>query len=219
MAAPRPHLAFVVSALLGLGGSAIALQLRPEIALSFGASLFLVAFLASLLRQLARMTPDFLRRHARQADEPATVILLVTVIVVATAFVSLFQLVNQKGAPDTLNFSVSLLAVVLGWLAIQAMFAVHYAHLCWVDHAASLARGEAVRRDHAAGLEFPGDAEPGGWDFLYFSATIGMTAQTADVDTTTTRLRRVVLGHGLLSFFFNAVIVAAAVNIAVSLGD
>ncbi|WP_296737353.1 DUF1345 domain-containing protein [Mesorhizobium sp.] len=68
------------------------------------------------------------------------------------------------------------------------------------------------------GLEFPGGKRPEGWDFLYFSTVIGMTAQTADTGITTTHMRRVVLLHSILSFFFNAVILAAAVNLAVSLG-
>ncbi|MBN9548329.1 MAG: DUF1345 domain-containing protein, partial [Alphaproteobacteria bacterium] len=42
--------------------------------------------------------------------------------------------------------------------------------------------------------------------------------QTADTGITTTHMRRVVLLHSTLSFFFNTVIVAAAVNLAVSLG-
>ena len=68
------------------------------------------------------------------------------------------------------------------------------------------------------GLLFPGDKRPEGWDFLYFSAVIGMTAQTADTNISTTHMRCVVLVHSILSFFFNTVIVAAAVNLAVSLG-
>jgi len=47
---------------------------------------------------------------------------------------------------------------------------------------------------------------------------IGMTAQTADTAITTSQMRLVVLVHSVLSFFFNTVIVAAAVNLAVSLG-
>lgn len=45
-----------------------------------------------------------------------------------------------------------------------------------------------------------------------------MTAQTADTNISTTHMRCVVLVHSILSFFFNTVIVAAAVNLAVSLG-
>ncbi|TIS73631.1 MAG: DUF1345 domain-containing protein, partial [Mesorhizobium sp.] len=42
---------------------------------------------------------------------------------------------------------------------------------------------------------------------------------TADTGITTSRMRQVVLVHSILSFFFNTVIVAAAVNLAVSLGS
>lgn len=68
------------------------------------------------------------------------------------------------------------------------------------------------------GLDFPGGKPPERSDFLYFSAVIGMTAQTADTNITTSRMRRIVLIHSIVSFFFNTVIVAAAVNLAVSLG-
>lgn len=69
------------------------------------------------------------------------------------------------------------------------------------------------------GLEFTGKEQPDGWDFLYFSATVGMTSQTSDTEVSTTQMRRIVLVHSILSFFFNTVIVAAAVNLAVSLGS
>jgi uncharacterized membrane protein len=46
---------------------------------------------------------------------------------------------------------------------------------------------------------------------------IGMTAQTSDVAITTTAMRRVNLMHAIVSFFFNTVLVAAAVNAAVQL--
>ena len=46
-----------------------------------------------------------------------------------------------------------------------------------------------------------------------------MTAQTSDVAVTTTAMRKLNLMHGILSFFFNTVLVAAAVNVVVSLGS
>lgn len=46
-----------------------------------------------------------------------------------------------------------------------------------------------------------------------------MTAQTSDVDVTNTAMRRRTLVHGIVSFFFNTVIVAAAVNITVAMGN
>ena len=44
-----------------------------------------------------------------------------------------------------------------------------------------------------------------------------MTAQTSDVNVTKTSMRKLTLLHAVVSFFFNTVLVAAAVNVAVSL--
>ncbi|MFO0004532.1 MAG: DUF1345 domain-containing protein [bacterium] len=67
------------------------------------------------------------------------------------------------------------------------------------------------------GIAFPGDEEPLFSDFLYLAFTIGMTFQTSDVSFTSRSLRRVVLAHALVSFLFNVVIIAAAVNLAAGL--
>jgi uncharacterized membrane protein len=79
--------------------------------------------------------------------------------------------------------------------------------------------GRDKRGKPAGGFEFPGTGRPQGWDFLYFSTVIGMTAQTSDTSVTTAHMRRIVLAHSIVSFFFNTVIVAAAVNLAVSFGN
>ena len=44
-----------------------------------------------------------------------------------------------------------------------------------------------------------------------------MTCQTSDVQVTGHGLRRLCLAHGVLSFFFNTVILALSINIAASL--
>ena len=46
-----------------------------------------------------------------------------------------------------------------------------------------------------------------------------MTAQTSDVAVTTTTMRKLNLLQAIVSFFFNTVLVAAAVNFVVSLGQ
>jgi len=98
-------------------------------------------------------------------------------------------------------------AVLVGWLTIHTIVAFHYGNLYYAPQAGGFARG----------LEFPGDeAEPGPWDFVYFSFVIGMTAQVSDVAVSSSVLRRSVLGHGVLSFFYYTGIVALAVNAASS---
>ena len=46
-----------------------------------------------------------------------------------------------------------------------------------------------------------------------------MTAQTSDTSVTTPAMRKVTLLHSIVSFFFNTVLVAASVNVAVALGS
>ena len=58
---------------------------------------------------------------------------------------------------------------------------------------------------------------PDALSFLYFSFVVAMTAQVSDVTVTSNAMRRLVLLHGIVSFFFNTVIIAVAVNIVVSL--
>ncbi|CDX12031.1 conserved membrane hypothetical protein [Mesorhizobium sp. ORS 3324] len=209
------HMQFVLSAALGIVALLLALLLRVPLAYSIGANAFFAAYVVLALRLMPNLTGRYLSRNARSADLPLRMIFAVTLFVVGVAIGSLFQIINQKGAhPIAIIFAM--LSIPLGWFTIHAMASLHYAHVYWMD-------GDEVdattrKKMPVGGLEFPGGKRPEGWDFLYFSTVIGMTAQTADTGITTTRMRRVVLLHSIFSFFFNTVILAAAVNLAVSLG-
>lgn len=209
------HAQFAISAIIGIVALVIALALRAPLAYLIGANAFFAAYVLLVLRLMPSLTGHYLSKNARSADLPLRMIFAVTLFVVGVAIGSLFQIINQKGAhPIAIVFAM--LSIPLGWFTIHAMASLHYAHVYWMD-------GDEVdaatkKKMPVGGLEFPGGKRPEGWDFLYFSTVIGMTAQTADTGITTTHMRRVVLLHSILSFFFNAVILAAAVNLAVSLG-
>jgi uncharacterized membrane protein len=67
------------------------------------------------------------------------------------------------------------------------------------------------------GMAFPGRGEaPDYWEFVYFSFVIRMTSQVSDVAVTSKQIRRTVTVHGVLSFVFNAALLALTVNIAAS---
>ncbi|TGQ42120.1 MULTISPECIES: DUF1345 domain-containing protein [unclassified Mesorhizobium] len=211
------HMQFAVSACIGAAALVVALVLRAPIAFSIGANAFFAAYIILVIAQMPLLTGRYLSKKARETDQPVLVIFAVTLIVVGVAIGSLFQLINQKESAHPIELTFALLSIPLGWFTIHAMAALHYAHVYWMD-------GDAVdtetnKKIPVGGLQFPGDKRPEGWDFLYFATVIGMTAQTADTGITTSHMRRVVLVHSILSFFFNTVIVAAAVNLAVSLGS
>lgn len=196
----------------------VALLVHARIAHSLGANAFFAAYLALVLNQMPRLTSDYLSRNASAADLPVRVIFVVTFLVVCVAVASLFQLINGKGDPHPMELLLSSMSLPLGWFTIHAMFALHYAHAYWTDDGDGDSREGSQRSVPVRGLLFPGEDEPEGWDFLYFSATIGMTSQTSDTGIASTRMRRIATVHSISSFFFNTVILAAAVNLAVSLG-
>lgn len=210
------HMMFAMSACLGVAALVIALLLHAPLAYSIGANAFFAAYVILVVAQMPKFTGAYLSKNARATDQPVLVIFAVTLVVVCVAVVSLFLLINQKDRGHPIELGFALLSIPLGWFTIHAMAALHYAHVYWMD--GDTTDTKTKKKAPVGGLLFPGDKRPEGWDFLYFSAVIGMTAQTADTNISTTHMRRIVLLHSIVSFFFNTVIVAAAVNLAVSLG-
>lgn len=172
-----------------------------------GVNAFFVVYLGLMLRFAQTASLDDLRRHAEQADEGLGFILTLAVLAVAVSLTAIV-LVLTGPAVGLWAQLLALSAAPLGWGMVHVLAGFHYAHLYYRPE------GQAAR----GGLIFPGKEAPGVWDFLYFSFGIGMTAQVSDVVTSTTALRKVVLVHAVASFFYNTVILALAVNAAVSAG-
>ena len=192
----------------GLGSAALvlaaALWLKPDLAIELAAVAFFLSYLLLTALRLPHLTAAYLEHYATDTDEPVGIIFAVTFAAVAISMGSLFVVLNRPAATD-LEFVLAFASVALGWLTIHTMAALHYAHLYWRPGSTE------TGKDAGRSLGFPGDADPGVYDFLYFAFVIGMTAQTSDVAITTTAMRRVNLLHA------NTVLVAAAVNAAVSL--
>ena len=166
-------------------------------------------FLASTAVILSKATPDRMRARARKQDPLRPLLFSVVVAAAAISFVALGFMLGQKGASGMgagARILVAGLAVLCSWTLTHTMFALHYAHLYYGDD--PLVEGEQDR----GGLKFPDERVPDFWDFLYFSFVVGMTCQVSDVQVTSRHMRRLTLGHGVLAFFFNAVILALAVN-------
>lgn len=213
------HAPFFTAMLLGILCLPVSIVLLPLLAIPVTASVFFVSYLFLVAIRLPRLTAVHLRAHAENDDVPALVIISATLLAVAVAVIFLFLALNspvgkENAATGLPGLVMSFLSVILGWMTIHTMTALHYARLYWQPSGVT-ARGE--RGQPHRGLEFPGTENPCGYDFLYFSFIIGMTAQTSDTALTSTTMRKANLLHAVVSFFFNTVLVAAAVNAAVSL--
>jgi uncharacterized membrane protein len=131
-------------------------------------------------------------------------------MIVASAFSLLatgFALRGARTCPADgrdLFLGLGLLAVAAAWALTHTMYTLRYAHLYYRD---------GVERE--GGLSFPGRGHPAYLDFAYYAFTVGMCFQVSDVTVTNPRLRRETLLHAMLSFLYNTVILAVALNFAI----
>ncbi|MET3897447.1 putative membrane protein [Devosia sp. UYZn731] len=213
----RRHKAFYVGLIAGFMVLAVTLFFLPAQAIVWSANAFFIGYLVVSLMFFPRASAAFLKSHADQEDAPVWIIFVVTAAVIVAAVISLFQLLNADGQADAFRLIVTAVSVPLGWFTIHAMVAHHYAFEYYAVPEAS-SGGKKDKKAVVGGLDFPTGDEPDGGSFLYFSYVIGMTAQVADVSVTSREMQRIVLFHGIFSFFFNTVILAATVNVAVTLG-
>jgi len=159
-------------------------------------------YLVLAFRLMANCDVNRIKRRAALQDEGRLTIL---VLVVASALASLLAILAELGGANRQPAHLALAAVtiLLSWSFTHTIFAIHYAHEYYGENA-----------HKGGGLNFPGEAPPDYWDFVYFSFVVGMTSQVSDVAVTSSALRRLVAAHGVVSFIFNATLLALTVNIA-----
>ncbi len=166
-----------------------------------------VLYLVLVYSLIARASVEHIRAHAAREDEGRFAILLLTVFAaLASLGAILAELSTSQGAERTPGqLALAAITIVLSWAFTHTIFALNYAHDFYGEHGGK-----------KSGLNFPGKEAPDYWDFVYFSFVIGMTSQVSDVGVTSKLIRRTVNAHGIVSFFFNAALLALTVNIAAS---
>ena len=221
MPLPKPggrHWNFYVALGLGIGAAVLTLLADARLFPAAGASTFSLAYLFLTARDIPKLTPDYLRRHASDEDAPPFVVFVLTLAIVAYVTTDLFVVAN--GSQHNLALiGLGVVSVVLAWLMIHVMWGMHYAWEYYEAPPTNDEKAAAGKPAQRGGLDFPGDELPDGMAFVYFSLVVAMTSQTSDTDVANNKMRRIVTGHSLFSYLFNTVGVAAAVNIVVSLSS
>ena len=150
-----------------------------------------------------------LRLRAAVEDEGIGVVVVIMLAAFGVSCSSIIAILHQTHGQLSLVLVLALAGAPLAWFTLHVVAAFHYANLFY--------RRRPPDRRHCLPLLFPGDHEPIPWDFVYFAFVVGMTAQVSDVQVADFKLRRATLGHGVVSFFFNTVLIAMAVNAVVTL--
>lgn len=157
-------------------------------------------FLALVAPLLSSKAAD-MRKFAKENDANRALLLGLSAVVLMVVLVSVAS--EMQGIKGNIPKTALLIAtLVLAWLFSNTVYALHYAHIYYVEDGGK----------DSGGIVIPGCDEPDYWDFVYFSFTLGMTFQTSDVDIKSRRVRRVVTGHCLAAFVFNLGVLAFTIN-------
>jgi uncharacterized membrane protein len=202
-ARPRLFLAAVLGIVIGL---VLPSEWRATTRLLVGWDVGVALYLALTFQAMAKGDVARIRRRAAMLDEDRVQFLILTA---GAGLATLGAIVAELGAKETArepaHLALAVVTIMLSWAFIHTIFALHYAHEFYIEN-----------RYEDGGLAFPGKGQPDYWDFAYFSLVIGMTSQVSDVAVTAKAIRRTVLAHGVVSFFFNVALLALTVNIAAS---
>ena len=220
---PRPNILMLRwRVLVGAAAVGVVFAVARRLGLAPGLSVLIawngasVAYLAPTLWMFWRDDEARVRRRAAWEDEGEWLTTAIVLSAVAAALAAtVIALRESKAAaahmpdapPWAWVFSISTL--VLGWVVVQTVFTLHYAHRYFGDGDDD---GQIDR-----GVKFPGKPPRSYTDFGYMAVCIGVSGQVSDFNLTTNRFRRLVTLHALLAFFFNTVVLALGINILASL--
>jgi uncharacterized membrane protein len=158
---------------------------------------------------MANMDAKQISKKYEPEDQAAPFILIVGIIGAIVAMGSIVAFLSGLEGTSTsekcLHIVLAALTVIDTWVLIPTMFTLHYADMFY-----SVSAKERP-------LRFPDSKDPVFWDFAYFSFTISAACQTADVSTAQGTIRKVVIAHSVLAFFFNASILGFAINVTAGL--
>jgi uncharacterized membrane protein len=153
---------------------------------------------------ILRSTPESARLRA-VAEDPGRIAILAVSIGASLASLAASILIMRNESGDTIagidvRAILAVAAIFGAWTLLHIAFTLHYARLYYTAN------------DPEPILDFRG-GPPDDADFAYFSFGIGMTFQVADVEITTSELRRLCLAHQLLAFLYNTAILALVINL------
>jgi len=139
------------------------------------------------------------REEPTRTATHAIVVLAAVASLVGVAFVLLGSNVSSKAWAA----AVAVLSVVSSWAAVHTLLALGYARIYY---------GEPE-----GGIDFHQTEPPRYSDFAYVAFTVGMSYAISDTDVGSSAIRRLALGHALLSYLFGTVILAALINLVAGL--
>jgi uncharacterized membrane protein len=134
-----------------------------------------------------------------------TAILTAAVVSLGAVVLAIIRSSTGNDVGATAAVILSIVAVVLSWTLVNTVFALKYARLYYLDE--------------DGGIDFKQAEPPAYSDFAYLAFTVGMSFAVSETEPSSTSIRKVALGHALLSFLFGTGILAVAINLVSNVGQ
>jgi uncharacterized membrane protein len=149
----------------------------------------------------------YVRREVSASWVPLLVAAVLALVSLATIVYMMHTATHHTSGSKMTHMAVSLYSVLITWVSLHTVFAMHYAVLYYSPSPDQ--PDEPVR-----GLSFPGaDLAPDYWDFLYYAFVIGMCYQTSDVSVERPDIRRYTLLHSVFSYLYGVGILSLLVSL------
>ena len=134
-------------------------------------------------------------------------LLAAAVASLAVVVAALVQSSGQRNATAVASVLLSVLSVALSWALVNTVYAFRYARLYYVDE------------PDQKGIDFKQKDPPTYSDFAYLAFTVGMSFAVSETEPTSTRIRKVALGHAWFSYLLGTGVLAVAINLVTNLGQ
>jgi uncharacterized membrane protein len=205
----------LLAAAVGLAGGTLARSggFAPGLSSLVGWNAACLVFLATTLWMMWRDDEATVRARAAYEDQGQTLTLSIVLVAVMASLAATVVAMHEAkavsaqtaGAAPWAAWVMSVSTLIMGWIVVQTVFALRYAHRYFGD---SDDDGAMDR-----GIKFPGEAPKTYHDFIYVAVCVGATAQVSDFNIVTSGYRRLVTQHALLAFFYNTMVLALGINI------
>jgi uncharacterized membrane protein len=206
----RPRL--VAAVLLGIAAALmVPLTGRVVTHILIGWNVGVWSYLLMIGWLMASASASRVRAIAEREDATAEAVLaFMSIAALASLAAIVLELARVKAMDSSyqlIHYAFTGATLAGSWLLVNVMFTLHYAHMYY------------QAPDKRRPIWFPDQdpLEPDYWDFLYFSFTIAVAAQTSDASVMNRDMRKVVMAQSVLSFMFNAAVIGLSINVAAGL--
>ncbi|MGP8050766.1 MAG: DUF1345 domain-containing protein [Desulfobaccales bacterium] len=210
------HRRTLVCGVLGLAAAVLAYRLlgwKWEVSFLVGWILWLGSYQVLLGIVIASADGPMSQQRVSKDEPKRMQLTVVTVVMSLFGTVVVGYLLTAVGkrslGHSRLLLTLSVLAVLLAWFHLHTAFGQHYARLYYQ---VKDTQGRPFQEGMRKGFAFPGTDQPTYLDFLYIAFTLALTYSLSDVNVRSELMRRTVLIHSLVSFFFYSMVLAGVLN-------